>query len=73
MDRKNCEGFVAELESELEHGQYFMGDQASLADYALLPFERQFARVDRKWYLHSPTPGHLLLLCNSPGSQELIL
>ena len=56
MDRQNCEGFIAELERKLESGHYLMGDQASLADYALLPFVRQFARVDRKWYLQSPYP-----------------
>ncbi|MEH6592534.1 MAG: glutathione S-transferase [Halioglobus sp.] len=56
-DRQNCEEFVAELERKLESGRYLMGDKASLADYALLPFVRQFARVDRKWYLQSPYPG----------------
>lgn len=55
-DRQRCEVFVAELERKLESGHYFMGDQASLADYALLPFVRQFARVDRKWYLQAPYP-----------------
>jgi glutathione S-transferase len=55
-DRQICEVFVAELESKLHRSDYFMGDQASLADYALLPFVRQFARVDRKWYLQSPYP-----------------
>jgi len=55
-DRQRCEGFVAELEKKLESSDYLMGDQASLADYALLPFVRQFARVDRKWYLQSPYP-----------------
>jgi glutathione S-transferase len=55
-DRKLCEDFVAELEKKLESGHYLMGDDPSLADYALLPFIRQFARVDRKWYLQSPYP-----------------
>lgn len=55
-DRQRCEIFIAELERKLENEQYFSGDQASLTDYALLPFVRQFARVDRKWYLQSPYP-----------------
>jgi glutathione S-transferase len=55
-DRQSCEDFVAALERKLESGHYLMGDHASLADYALLPFVRQFARVDRKWYLQSPYP-----------------
>jgi glutathione S-transferase len=55
-DRQSCEGFVVELERKLENAHYLMGDHASMADYALLPFVRQFARVDRKWYLQSPYP-----------------
>lgn len=55
-DRELCEMFVAGLEVRLEEHDYLMGDRASLADYALLPFVRQFARVDRKWYLQSPYP-----------------
>jgi glutathione S-transferase len=55
-DRKSCENFVSQLETKLENGAYLMGDRASLADYALLPFVRQFARVDRQWYLQSPYP-----------------
>lgn len=55
-DRQSCEVFVAELEKNLEISDFLMGDQAGLVDYALLPFVRQFARVDRKWYLQSPYP-----------------
>jgi glutathione S-transferase len=55
-DRQRCERFIAELEQRLEKNHYLMGDRASLADYALLPFIRQFARVDRKWYVQSPYP-----------------
>jgi glutathione S-transferase len=55
-DRKRCELFIAELEKKLEHNDYLMGHRASLTDYALLPFVRQFARVDRHWYLNSPYP-----------------
>jgi glutathione S-transferase len=47
---------MAELEKKLATSQYLMGDKPSLADYALLPFVRQFARVDRQWYLQSPYP-----------------
>lgn len=55
-DRQSCEVFIAELEQRLESSDYLMGDRASLADYALLPFVRQFARVDRKWYVQAPYP-----------------
>lgn len=52
--RCECERFIAELESSLDQHEYLIGPQASLVDYALLPFIRQFARVDRKWYLQTP-------------------
>lgn len=54
--RQQCELFIAELESTLSQQPFIMGQQASLADYALLPFVRQFARVERHWYLQSPYP-----------------
>jgi glutathione S-transferase len=33
-----------------------MSDQESLADIALIPFIRQFAKVERQWYLQAPYP-----------------
>lgn len=54
--RQQCEVFVAEIEQTLSRQAFLMGRSASLADYALLPFIRQFARVDRHWYLQSPYP-----------------
>lgn len=54
--RRQCAVFIAELEAALQQHDYFMGPKASLVDYALLPFIRQFARVDRKWYLQTPYP-----------------
>jgi len=36
---------------------YIFGDTANLVDYAILPFIRQFSRVDRKWYLQAPYPN----------------
>ena len=55
--RRQCELFIAELEKALAEHEYIMGQKASLVDYALLPFIRQFARVDRKWYLQTPYPN----------------
>ncbi len=64
--RQQCEAFIGELEQRLTAHQCLMGDKPSLADYALLPNIRQFARVDRKWYVQAPYPklqnwlnGHL--------------
>ncbi len=54
--RQQCELFVHQLETRLNTYKFFMGQKPSLADYAILPFIRQFARVDRKWYLNAPYP-----------------
>ncbi|PCJ48457.1 MAG: glutathione S-transferase [Gammaproteobacteria bacterium] len=55
--RKECELFISELEQRLTLTDFFMGEKASLIDYAILPFIRQFARVERQWYLQSPYPN----------------
>ncbi|UJF20703.1 glutathione S-transferase [Shewanella sp. OMA3-2] len=55
-DRQKCEPYLAELEMRLSQHQYLMSDKPSLADLALMPFVRQFARVERQWYLQSPYP-----------------
>ena len=54
--RETCEVYIAQLERLLTEHKYLMADRESLADIALLPFIRQFARVERQWYLHSPYP-----------------
>ena len=54
--RQQCEVFIKDIESRLSKHEYIFGDVPSLADYAILPFIRQFSRVDRKWYLQSPYP-----------------
>lgn len=54
--RTQCEEFITLLEERLNNHKFLMGNTPSLADYAMLPFIRQFSRVDRKWYLQSPYP-----------------
>lgn len=54
--RQACEVYINELEQRLSRHDYFISSKASLADIALLPFIRQFARVERQWYLQSPYP-----------------
>jgi glutathione S-transferase len=54
--REECEKFIAELEHILEGNSFLLGHSPSLVDYALLPFIRQFAKVERKWYLQAPYP-----------------
>ena len=55
--RAVCEVFINELEQRLGCHQFVMDEQESLADIAILPFVRQFARVERKWYVQSPYPN----------------
>ena len=54
--RQQCETFIKDIEVRLSRHEYIFDDEPSLADYAILPFIRQFSRVDRKWYLQSPYP-----------------
>jgi glutathione S-transferase len=45
--RLECEPFVQSLEQRLAQNEFFMGPTPSLLDYALLPFIRQFSRVNK--------------------------
>ena len=54
--RAACEHYIQLLESRLIQHDYLFSAQESLADIALLPFIRQFARIERQWYLQSPYP-----------------
>jgi len=45
--RLECEPFIQALEQRLSQHEFFMGDKPSLLDYALLPFIRQFSRVNK--------------------------
>ena len=51
--RRHCEKFMDELEQCLRLQPYICSSQASIVDYALYPFVRQFAFVDRDWFLSS--------------------
>ena len=55
--RLACESYIQVLEDRLSSHLFLMSNQESLADIALLPFIRQFARVERQWYLQSPYPS----------------
>ncbi len=45
--RLECEPFVQSLENRLAQHKFLMGATPSLLDYALLPFIRQFSRVNK--------------------------
>ena len=55
--REACEFYIQQLEERLTQHSFLMSNRESLADIALLPFIRQFARVERQWYLQSPYPN----------------
>ena len=55
--RALCEQLIQVLEDRLKNHNFLLSDRESLADIALLPFIRQFARVERQWYLQSPYPN----------------
>ena len=54
--RAACEHYIKMLELRLTKHHYLMSARESLLDIALLPFIRQFARIERQWYLQSPYP-----------------
>ena len=54
--REACENYIQMLELRLTKYSFLMSDKESLADIALMPFIRQFAKVERQWYLQSPYP-----------------
>jgi glutathione S-transferase len=54
--RQQCEAFIIELDNRLSKHKYLMDDKPSLVDYAVLPYIRQFARVERQWYIQTPYP-----------------
>jgi glutathione S-transferase len=52
--RQACEVYINRLEICLTQQPFIMSAQESLVDIALLPFIRQFVKVERQWYLQSP-------------------
>ena len=51
--RVDAEQFFDDLEAQLDA---WIFARATLADYALLPFVRQFALVDWDWFMAQPWP-----------------
>ncbi|ALO34077.1 glutathione S-transferase [Colwellia sp. MT41] len=54
--REACQLYLEKLELRLSKHCYLISDKESLADIALIAFIRQFARIERQWYLQSPYP-----------------
>ncbi|MBV1900463.1 MAG: glutathione S-transferase [Kordiimonadaceae bacterium] len=54
--RAAATAFLVELEQQLAKFRFLFGKDATLADYAIMPFIRQFAGVDREWFTAAPFP-----------------
>lgn len=54
--RQQGETFIGELENRLIHHGQLIRQQASIADFAIFPFVRQFAHVDLTWWNGAPYP-----------------
>ncbi|UPW17475.1 glutathione S-transferase [Agarivorans sp. TSD2052] len=54
--RQQGEAFLQKIEQQLSQTRCLMGEQQSLADMAILPFIRQFASVDLRWFEQAPYP-----------------
>ncbi len=52
--RFRCEPFIQRLEYLLAKNDFFMGSHPVLLDYALLPFVRQFSKVNRQLFREGP-------------------
>jgi glutathione S-transferase len=55
--RQLGEVFLGKLEARLQHKDFLVSHQLSLADVALAPFIRQFSAVDPQWFASSPYPA----------------
>jgi len=54
--RQACEVYLQRLENRLSQHAFLTSDQEGLLDIALMPFVRQFSKVERQWYQQSPYP-----------------
>ena len=48
--RLQCEPFILALEQRLSQHPFLMGSTPSLLDFALLPFVRQYSRVNKQYF-----------------------
>ena len=66
---------VADIDTRLAARPFLFGEEASLADFALFPFIRQFANVDIGWFEDQPygqVHGWLLGLIESEIFVEIM-
>lgn len=53
-ERAKAAAFLATLDAQLGAQRWLFGAQARIADFAILPFVRQFANSDRNWFDQQP-------------------
>lgn len=51
--REQCEMFIGQLDTLLAQQEYLFSTEIRFADAAIFPFIRQFAHVDKVWFLNS--------------------
>ncbi|MEL7344433.1 MAG: glutathione S-transferase [Pseudomonadota bacterium] len=57
VERTKAGVFLSDLDARLSEHNWLFGDRATIADYALLPFVRQFANIDRAAFDANPWPN----------------
>jgi glutathione S-transferase len=56
-EREKAAVFLRTLDAQLGDQAWLFGDRPTLADFAILPFVRQFANTDRAWFDAQPWPA----------------
>ncbi|WP_282153266.1 glutathione S-transferase [Ruegeria atlantica] len=49
-ERRKAERYLVKLDARLTGRTWLFGNRPTLADFALLPFVRQFAHIDKEWF-----------------------
>lgn len=74
QQRDIAAGFLSDLDAQITHWMY--DDHPTLADYAILPFVRQFAFIDKAWFDAQAWPnlqGWLERFLTSKGFEAMML
>lgn len=68
--RATAAAFIAKLDVQLDGKPWLFGDHPCLADFAILPFVRQFAHTDLDWWDAQPYPSAQNWLAAFKASQR---
>jgi len=49
-EREKASAWLQTLDTRLAKQSWLIGDKPSICDFAILPFVRQFANIDRAWF-----------------------